>query len=281
MTSLLCCFLLTVSPAMAQANFSIEALLDDTGSPVEAPPAPTALWPTATTIDQVYQTLTIDWAAEPDESLPFAAILQIEHARAWEAAPEELFVVFQDGRRVLLSRGEAVPKQVDLMRAWLAQRMVELPVGDGHEMTTSSRTNPRLILAAAGTQLSVGHLTRVREAPKQSALPDTVRSKRSGSCTNCIDKRDIDRAVKLRMDKIRGCYQRARQRDPGLSGELVVRFEVSGDGTIGTASIKHSSLENSAVEACVREQFLLMKFTRPPGNKTVSVNYPIVFSPGS
>ena len=75
MTSLLCCFLLTVSPAMAQANFSIEALLDDTGSPVEAPPAPTALWPTATTIDQVYQTLTIDWAAEPDESLPFAAIL--------------------------------------------------------------------------------------------------------------------------------------------------------------------------------------------------------------
>lgn len=266
------------APATAE-NFSLEAMLDDTGAPSEANSGPVALRPKTTTIDQVYRTLTIAWADKSPETLPFGAIVQIEHARAWDGTPEELFVALQDGRRVLLSQGAAVISQTELMRAWLANIMVELPVGEGHTNTRSDGTTPQLILTAAGADLTIGRLSGKMDKRTQVYEPEKT-TERQGTCVNCIDKRDVDRVVKMRMDKIRGCYQRALQRDPSLSGEIVIRFEVGADGTIGSASIKRSSIANSGVESCVREQFLQMRFPRPNGNQTVQVTYPIVFSSG-
>ena len=73
----------------------------------------------------------------------------------------------------------------------------------------------------------------------------------------------------------------AGQHDPGLSGEVVVRFQVTASGAIGSATIKRSTLGNSVVEACIREQFLKMIFPRPPGNKTIQATYPVVFAPAN
>ncbi len=265
-------------PANGQ-SMSLEAMLDDTGAPADSIPNPGALRPTSVAIDQVYKTITIAWPQATTETLPFGAIVQIEHARAWDGAPEELFIVFKDGRRILLSQGKHVTNQTELMRAWLANIMVELPVGEGHTNGDFDASPPQLKLLAAGADLSIGKITG--EVKKQvTSTPIETTAKREGTCVNCIDKRDVDRAVKVRMDKIRGCYQRALQRDPSLSGEIVVRFEVQGNGSIGSASIKRSSIANSGVESCVREQFLQMQFSRPAGNQSVQVTYPIVFSSG-
>mgnify|MGYP001216606488 CR=1 FL=1 len=104
-------------PVYAQ-GLSLDTLLDDTGSPPEpALSNPASLWPTTVTVDQVYKTVSIDWPDQRDETLPFGAIIQLEHARAWDGHPEELFVIFQDGRRVVIGRGASVPEQVGLMRA--------------------------------------------------------------------------------------------------------------------------------------------------------------------
>lgn len=261
-------------------SFSIDALLDDTGIPADTPSQPSALLPTRTTIDQVDRTVTIEWPKQATESLPFGAIMQVEHARAWDGAPEELFIAFRDGRRILLSQGANVPKQTELIRAWLAERVVELPVGEGHSKQTLDRSPPLLRLTTAGVPLSMGKLQGPVQRQRSAPSSDTVEAKRQGTCVNCIDKQDVDRAVKMRMDKIRGCYQRSLQRDPSLAGEIVVRFEVQRDGTIASASIKRSSIGNSGVESCVREQFLQMKFPPLSGNQTVQVTYPIVFSSG-
>lgn len=278
MTPLMLAIFFLGAPATAQ-TFSLEAMLDDTGAPNTPNSAPAALRPNTTTIDHVYRTITIAWPDKSPETLPFGAILQIEHARAWDGRPEELFIALQDGRRVLLSQGDHVTRQAELMRAWLANIMVELPVGEGHTEPKASGPTPQLILNAAGADLSVGRLSGTMEKRTPESNPENT-AKREGSCVNCIDKRDVDRIVKMRMDKIRGCYQRALQRDSSLSGEIVVRFEVGTDGTIGSASIKRSSIANSGVESCVREQFLQMRFPRPAGNQSVQVTYPIVFSSG-
>ena len=167
------------------------------------------------------------------------------------------------------------------MRVWLANRLVELPVGQGHSSGIAQGTpDPQLMLTAAGSTMQLGKLdVGFQKAQSQSTdtKPDGVRS---GTCVNCIDKRDVDRAVKLRMDKIRECYQRELRRLPTLAGELMVSFVVQRDGTVGSATIKKSSINNVAVESCVREQFFKMKFTVPPGNQTIDVNYPIVFASG-
>ena len=277
--SLLLATFFAITSAHGQ-SFSIDALLDDTGIPADTQPQPSALLPTRTTIDQVDKTVTIDWPKQATESLPFGAIVQIEHARAWDGAPEELFIAFRDGRRILLSQGKSVPKQTELIRAWLAERVVELPVGEGHSKHTPERSSPSLRLTTAGVPLSIGKIKGPVQRQTSAPASDTVDAKRQGTCVNCIDKQDVDRAVKMRMDKIRGCYQRSLQRDPSLAGEIVVRFEVQRDGTIGSASIKRSSIRNSGVESCVREQFLQMTFPPLTGNQTVQVTYPIVFSSG-
>ena len=260
------------APALGQ-TLSLDALLDDTGgAPEPADTSPDALWPVAVTVDHVYRTVSIDWDGKPDETLPFGAIVQLEHARAWDGHPEELFVTFQDGRRVAMSRGASVPEQVSLIRAWLANRIIELPAGAGHTTRPSGSPDPRLTVNAAGVELRQGGL----------ASPEAVRAAPAKStCTDCIDKRDLDRVVKQRMGEIRGCFQRASQHDPGLSGEVVVRFQVTASGAIGSATIKRSTLGNSVVEACIREQFLKMVFPRPPGNKTIQATYPVVFAPAS
>ena len=274
--------LFTIVSAAHADPFSLDALLDDTAAPPTEAPAPNAQWPLVTHIDQVTQALKIEWTEKPEERLTVRDIIQIELARAWDDEPTELFAVLRDGRRILLSRGEPVQKQIDLMRVWLANIIVELPVGEGHSSGVAANTpTPILKLTAAGTTMNIGKIESGFDRPQNLVVSgDNPEGKRSGSCVNCIDKRDVDVAVKMRMDKIRECYQRELRRTPNLAGELMMSFVVQRDGTVGSATVKRSSINNVAVEACVREQFLMMKFAKPPGNQTISVNYPIVFAAG-
>lgn len=262
-------------PTMASASdpFSLDALLDDTASP-ETIRAPSALWPRSSVIDPSDQTVTIRWNDQPDETLPFAAILQIEHARAWDDAPDELYAMLSDGRRILLHQGKGVSTKVALMKVWLATKIVEMPVGEGHvDAPEGATTPPKLSLAAAGGAMTMGRIAA--SAPSKSvSLADS-----SGSaCTDCMNKKDVDMIVKTRMDKIRGCYQRELRDNPGLSGHLVVKFVVGRDGGTANAVVKESGIQNKAVEQCVLEQFLLMKFPRPPGNKDITATYPLMFA---
>jgi len=221
-------------------------------------------------IDQSDRTVTIDWADQPDEVLPFAAILQIEHARAWDEDPDELFVVFNDGRRVVLARGSGVDEPVRLMKAWLGHKMTELPVGEGHlAPATAGKPNPVLTLTAAGGTLKLGRFADSNDALTPTAPPKT--------CTDCIDKNDIALVVKTRMDKLRGCYRRERQKHPTLAGQITIRFVVNRTGGIGSAVVKNSTIQNETVEQCVLEEFLKMRFPRPPGNQEFTASYPLIF----
>ena len=106
----------------------------------------------------------------------------------------------------------------------------------------------------------------------------TATSEAPASCTDCIAQADIDRIVKTRMDKIRGCYQRALRDNPGLSGSLVVKFVVGRDGGTANALVKDSGLGDAEAEQCVLEQFLQLRFPRPPGNQEIAASYPLMFS---
>ena len=262
-------------PVMASADdpFSLDALLDDTASP-EPIREPSALWPRSSIVDPSDQTITIRWNDQPDETLPFAAILQIEHARAWDDAPDELFAMLSDGRRILLHQGAGVTTKVALMKVWLATKIVEMPVGEGHvNAPDGATTPPTLSLATAGGAMTMGRIA-ASAAPKPAATAGPSDS----ACTDCMSKRDVDRIVKTRMDKIRGCYQRELRDNPGLSGHLVVKLVVGRDGGTANAVVKESGLQNKTVEQCVLEQFLLMKFPRPPGNKDITASYPLMFA---
>ena len=95
-----------------------------------------------------------------------------------------------------------------------------------------------------------------------------------------LDKSLIDAVVKQQMNALRYCYQRELTRDPGLAGKVSVRFVIAGDGSVSKASIKRSSLGNAAVEDCLTDRFLRMRFPAPKGGGIVMVTYPFLFSAG-
>ncbi len=94
-----------------------------------------------------------------------------------------------------------------------------------------------------------------------------------------LDKSLIDAVVKRHMNQVRYCYQRALTADPGLSGKVTVQFVIARDGGVSKAKIKSSSLGSAAVESCMTDRFLRMRFPQPRGG-IVIVSYPFMFSPG-
>jgi hypothetical protein len=79
----------------------------------------------------------------------------------------------------------------------------------------------------------------------------------------------------------RACYQKELNRSPGISGKLVMRFKIGGDGLVvgdATATTSGSTLRNDAVEQCVKINVNLLKFSAKGG--AANVDYPFVFAQG-
>jgi len=95
-----------------------------------------------------------------------------------------------------------------------------------------------------------------------------------------ITPEDVDRVIKQHLSQIRYCYQRQLPRQPDLAGKLVVKFVIAKDGGVSSASIKSSTVANTAVESCVVDRIQRMHFVEPQGGGIAIVSYPFLFSPG-
>jgi hypothetical protein len=89
----------------------------------------------------------------------------------------------------------------------------------------------------------------------------------------------IQRIVRQNFGRMRLCYERALGQNPNLEGRVQVRFLISRDGSVSTASNGSSTLPDSGVVSCVVRAFYGLSFPKPE-NGTVQVRYPILFSPG-
>jgi hypothetical protein len=87
----------------------------------------------------------------------------------------------------------------------------------------------------------------------------------------------IQRVVRQNFGRFRLCYQTGLKNNPDLAGKVTVRFVISRDGRVTSASAQ-SSLPDQGVVSCVRAAFYGLHFPKPQGG-IVTVSYPIVFSP--
>lgn len=81
------------------------------------------------------------------------------------------------------------------------------------------------------------------------------------------------------------CYEELLARKADAGGRFVVRFTIVGDdkvgGVVDSADVDPSStLVDERMATCLRESMLAMAFKPPPSDGTVTVTYPIEFSPG-
>jgi TonB family protein len=100
----------------------------------------------------------------------------------------------------------------------------------------------------------------------------------STEVTGTLSREDIERVIRRNIARIRACYEGELANTPGLSGRLVIRFVIGANGTVTTAAVEESTLNNAAMEACVVAQFRRMRFPAPEGGGVVTVTYPLVFT---
>lgn len=95
-----------------------------------------------------------------------------------------------------------------------------------------------------------------------------------------IDRDGIRRVFFSNAQAIRACYENALRGDKGLSGKLVLDFDIGEQGRVlrGDYSRAKSTLANDELATCIINRMKTWKFPEPPANQTVQVFYPLAFS---
>jgi hypothetical protein len=89
---------------------------------------------------------------------------------------------------------------------------------------------------------------------------------------------EIERKLDERGDELEACYRRALEHDPKAAGRVETRFVIDSDGSVSSACIQKTTLEDSDAVECMLNEFRGLRFG--PGKGTMTVVYPLSYSPG-
>ena len=91
-----------------------------------------------------------------------------------------------------------------------------------------------------------------------------------------LSAEQINRVVRANQAAIRYCYEVEVQRQPNLRGRIEIAWRVNLQGSVSSARVARSTMNNSRVEGCIVRQVRRWRFPRPDGGE-VSVQYPFIF----
>jgi hypothetical protein len=94
-----------------------------------------------------------------------------------------------------------------------------------------------------------------------------------------IPPETIQRIVRQNFGRFRLCYERGLLKNPVLAGRVATRFYITAEGHVVAPSNDGADLPDVDVVACVTRAFADLVFPRERGDSTVTVVYPITFSP--
>ena len=99
-----------------------------------------------------------------------------------------------------------------------------------------------------------------------------------GAVSGRLPKDVIQRIVRQNFGRFRQCYLNGLAANPSLTGTVNTRFIISRSGAVAGAQNAGSNMPDGGVTSCVVSGFLGLSFPAPD-NGTVTVDYPITFSP--
>lgn len=99
----------------------------------------------------------------------------------------------------------------------------------------------------------------------------------STEISRTLTKAEIKDTIKTNWNKVKICVGLGKQRNPNLTGKVVVRFIIQETGQVSDATVVLSTINERRTENCLRNRFLSMKFPNFQGSpKTVS--YPFIIT---
>lgn len=91
-----------------------------------------------------------------------------------------------------------------------------------------------------------------------------------------LDADVITAVIKRYLAQVRHCYEQQLTVNPNLKGKIKVSFMIKGDGTVGTAAVKETTMHHKPTEDCIVEKVKTWQFPQPKGGGVVGVTYPFM-----
>ncbi len=142
-------------------------------------------------------------------------------------------------------------------------------------------------LGGGGKSLGIGGVGDGKGAGKGLANVELGGRGRSPEVTpgrtvikGCLAEQVVGRVVARHNTQVKYCYEKELQRNPDLSGKVVMAFTIDGKGDVLESRVSESTLGSSAVEQCVGRVVSHMKFPPCEGGGIAEVTYPWLFKPG-
>ncbi len=131
-------------------------------------------------------------------------------------------------------------------------------------------SSPYLALLSLGVVLWAPTI-HAQDAPPDDLLPEEPVEGR-------LAKGAVAATIRENLPAIRLCFQRALEDQPGLQGVVAVEFVIEADGSVSSAELSHSSMDQAEMEACVCERVQRLRFPEPEGGGSVVVTHPFAFN---
>lgn len=105
----------------------------------------------------------------------------------------------------------------------------------------------------------------------------TRASPRQIGAKGSIDREAVAKVINAHFQEVRGCYERALLKEPGLSGKAVLEWTISTRGSVTATRTKSSTLRNAEVEGCILRAIKAWRFP-PARGGSVIITYPFLFN---
>jgi hypothetical protein len=94
-----------------------------------------------------------------------------------------------------------------------------------------------------------------------------------------LDKAVISATIAKYLSQVRACYEIGLRKNPALSGQVNMGFEIGPSGKLNFARVAKSTLGDAEVPECIATKMLTWDFPKPVGGVNVKVNYPFLLRP--
>jgi TonB family protein len=89
----------------------------------------------------------------------------------------------------------------------------------------------------------------------------------------------IRRVVLRNLGQVTHCHEQGLAQNPALSGRVVVRFVIGGDGNVLASGVTENSVSVPTVATCISNAVRRWSFPSPEGGGAVTVTYPFNLQP--
>ena len=125
-----------------------------------------------------------------------------------------------------------------------------------------------------------GERSRPHSRAKSSVRPVVASDDRRMSMQMSIgylDERVVDGVMAPHLSSMIRCFDRAGEARRYLSGQVVLKFVIKGNGSISDVHVIKNELGNYPVESCLISVGRRMVFPPPEGGRGTDFEYPLVF----